>query len=71
MEPEFWSALRLIAVRQGESVTGLIRRVDCSRNGNLSSAVRVFILKELQKIIQNDQAQDDAIHGKNGKRRAF
>lgn len=71
MESEFWSVLRFIAAQRGESVAGLIRQIDYSRRGNLSSAVRVFILKELQKIIQDNQSQGDAIHGENSERGAL
>ncbi len=56
MEPEFWAVLRGISKQKGVSVAELIRQVDCSRHSNLSSAVRVFILTELQKIIQNNQS---------------
>lgn len=53
LEPEFWEALRKIATVDGISVAGLIRKIDQnlvpSQHRNLSSAIRVFILRRLQK----------------------
>ena len=52
LEPEFWSVLKDIADADGLSVAALIRQVDRnlppSAHRNLSSAVRVFILKRLR-----------------------
>ncbi len=57
LEPEFWAALRRLAARRGVSVAELIRRIDYVRQGNLSGAVRVFILRALEEDIQNYQAE--------------
>ena len=46
IEPEFWAALAEIAKARGRSVNALIAEIDRARDGNLSSAVRVFVLKE-------------------------
>ena len=46
IEPEFWAALAEIAKGRGRSVNALIAEIDRARDGNLSSAVRVFVLKE-------------------------
>lgn len=48
LEPEFWTALRDIAERRGLSINALVAEVDKGRNGNLSSALRVFVLATLQ-----------------------
>ncbi len=45
LEAAFWSALRDIAEREGCSITALIEGIDGNRTGNLSSAVRVFVLR--------------------------
>jgi predicted DNA-binding ribbon-helix-helix protein len=45
LEAEFWSALREIARRRGQSLNRLIGSVDAARSGNLSSALRVFVLE--------------------------
>jgi predicted DNA-binding ribbon-helix-helix protein len=48
LEPEFWTALRDIAERRSLSINALVAEVDKGRNGNLSSALRVFVLATLQ-----------------------
>jgi predicted DNA-binding ribbon-helix-helix protein len=52
LEPEFWDALQKIALNDGLSLAALIRQIDQtilpSDHRNLSSAIRVFILKHLQ-----------------------
>ena len=48
MEDEFWDALKSIAGSRGSSVNQLIEQVDAGHQGTLSSAIRVFILKDLQ-----------------------
>lgn len=48
LEPEFWTALRDIAERRGLSINALVAEVDKGRNGNLSSALRVFVLATFQ-----------------------
>ncbi|MEX0694277.1 MAG: ribbon-helix-helix domain-containing protein [Rhodospirillales bacterium] len=45
MEDAFWQRLGAIADTEGVSVSALIRRVDEQRTGNLSSALRVFVLE--------------------------
>jgi predicted DNA-binding ribbon-helix-helix protein len=45
LEPEFWSALRDIAGLRGTSLNRLVASVDAGRAGNLSSALRVFVLE--------------------------
>lgn len=44
LEVEFWSALRDIARGRGISLNRLVATVDEKRRGNLSSALRVFVL---------------------------
>jgi predicted DNA-binding ribbon-helix-helix protein len=45
LEAEFWAALRTIAQRRGVSLNRLVGSIDAGRNGNLSSALRVFVLQ--------------------------
>ena len=47
MEDIFWEQLKLLAERECISLNTLITRVDANRAGNLSSALRVFVLKAL------------------------
>ena len=49
LEEEFWDALRVIAERRGQSLNQIITEIDAGRSGNLSSAIRVFVLRSLQK----------------------
>ncbi|HEM47104.1 MAG TPA: aryl-sulfate sulfotransferase [Alphaproteobacteria bacterium] len=48
LEDAFWHVLRRIARQRGESVGRLIASIDRERTGNLSSALRVFVLEQLQ-----------------------
>lgn len=48
LEPEFWKVLGDIAKARGWSVNHLISDIDRTRTGNLSSALRIFVLKEVQ-----------------------
>ena len=49
LEEEFWDALKAEAAARGVSVNALIEEIDAGRAGNLSSAIRVFILTGLQR----------------------
>ncbi|HEX7970286.1 MAG TPA: ribbon-helix-helix domain-containing protein [Stellaceae bacterium] len=44
LEEAFWEDLREVARRRGTSVTAIIAAVDAERRGNLSSALRLFVL---------------------------
>jgi predicted DNA-binding ribbon-helix-helix protein len=44
LEDAFWTALAAIAERQGASINALIGEIDRGRSGNLSSAIRVYVL---------------------------
>lgn len=49
MEDAFWSVLRQIAHERELSLNALITEIDEENEGNLSSAVRVYILQHLLK----------------------
>jgi len=49
LEAEFWAALRTIARRRNLSLNRLVGSIDASRDGNLSSALRVFVLQCYQR----------------------
>lgn len=49
LEDEFWMELKKIAAQEGVSMNALITRIDKTRGGNLSSALRVYVLKKLQQ----------------------
>jgi predicted DNA-binding ribbon-helix-helix protein len=51
LEPEFWAELKRLAAVEKISLNKLVARIDASRSGNLSSALRVFVLKELKSAL--------------------
>ena len=48
LEEEFWIELKNIAKRKNTSVRQLLIQIDDAHQGNLSSAIRLFILREGQ-----------------------
>jgi predicted DNA-binding ribbon-helix-helix protein len=44
LEAAFWQGLRDIAASRGVSINALIAAIDTARSGNLSSAIRLFVL---------------------------
>ncbi len=49
IENGFWDALKDIAAAKAISVNALIEEIDRDRQGNLSSAIRLYVLGCLQK----------------------
>ncbi|MBE6447831.1 MAG: aryl-sulfate sulfotransferase [Alphaproteobacteria bacterium] len=48
LEDEFYDELKKIAAHEKKSINELVTEIDATRdNNNLSSAIRVFILKKL------------------------
>jgi predicted DNA-binding ribbon-helix-helix protein len=43
LEDEFWNGLRTIAENRRRTLSGLVAEIDQNRQGNLSSAIRVFV----------------------------
>ncbi len=48
LEAAFWRALKRLAAQDRISINKLVERIDRNRQGNLSSAVRVYILERLE-----------------------
>jgi predicted DNA-binding ribbon-helix-helix protein len=48
LEAAFWRALKRIAAQDRVSINKLVERIDRNRQGNLSSAVRVYVLERLE-----------------------
>lgn len=44
LEEPFWAALKELATKEGIGVNTLVEKIDAERTGNLSSAIRVFVL---------------------------
>ncbi|MSO75011.1 MAG: aryl-sulfate sulfotransferase [Alphaproteobacteria bacterium] len=49
LEVEFWYALAQMAADEGRSLNALIADIDKGRGGNLSSALRLHVLKHLER----------------------
>jgi predicted DNA-binding ribbon-helix-helix protein len=49
LEEPFWQALCEIAERRGQPVSALVAVIDAQRSGNLSSAIRVFVLESCRR----------------------
>ena len=47
LEDAFWEVLKELADRRGLSINQLVTEVDEGRVGNLSSALRVYALREI------------------------
>ena len=47
LEDAFWRRLRAIAKERGVSINRLVAEIDRDRDGNLSSAIRLFVLDTL------------------------
>jgi predicted DNA-binding ribbon-helix-helix protein len=45
LEPAFWEALKELAAERALSINKLIAEIDRERAGNLSSAIRVYLLR--------------------------
>lgn len=50
LEPEFWDALKEIAAGRNISVNQIVRDIDTGHQGNLSSAIRLHILRHYRTL---------------------
>jgi predicted DNA-binding ribbon-helix-helix protein len=48
VEDEFWDVLKSLAEKERQTIADLLTRIDADRPGNLSSAIRIYVLKSLQ-----------------------
>jgi len=54
LEEPFWQALKALAAERNLSLNQLAVEIDEARSGNLSSALRLYVLESLQqKLKQN------------------
>ena len=56
LEAPFWEELSSIAARRGKSISTLISEIDSSRDGNLSSALRLLVLEDFRQRLQAEPA---------------
>jgi predicted DNA-binding ribbon-helix-helix protein len=52
LEQAFWQAFKEIAILRNMSLSELVMTIDAKRNGNLSSAIRLFVLEFSQNRIE-------------------
>lgn len=53
LEKEFWSELQNLAKAKNLSINQIVTEIDKQKTtSNLSSAIRIFILKELKKTLK-------------------
>ncbi len=59
LEAEFWQALQTIAAQKGLSLPALVTTIDRQRqNSNLSSAIRVYVLRHFLPGSADSQGPD-------------
>lgn len=60
LEDAFWNAFRAIAARRGLALNALAARIDAARGPEtgLASAIRVFVLQDLQTRLAATQTPD-------------
>lgn len=64
IEDAFWTALKDIAASRGTTVAELVATVDANRrHGNLSSAVRLFVLDHFRAIAGGERQRNEASVG--------
>lgn len=61
LEEAFWAALRRIAVSKERSISELVTQIDRERTGNLSSAIRIFVLAEVAAGCDAGASQSQAV----------
>lgn len=48
LESEFWTTFRQLCAREGRPTTDVLVEIDSTRTGNLSSAIRLWVLARLR-----------------------
>jgi predicted DNA-binding ribbon-helix-helix protein len=56
LEPAFWDALKEIAASRKVSVNQIVRDIDTDHEGNLSSAIRLHILRHYRTLAARSPA---------------
>ena len=49
IEEPFWDALKRLADAQGLSMNALVTAIDAGQDGNLASAIRIHVLRALER----------------------
>lgn len=51
LEEPFWDALKELAAAEHIAINALVERIDAARTGNLSSAIRVYVLEACRRPV--------------------
>lgn len=49
LEQAFWGALQTLAVQENKTINQMVSDIDAARMGNLSSAIRVWVLEQARR----------------------
>ena len=60
LEEGFWTGLKEAAVAHNMTVNAMINEVARRERGNLSSALRLFVLNFYREQVQQDEKRDSA-----------
>ena len=60
LENAFWEALKQEAAARDQTINQIITGIDKQRYGNLSSAIRLFILKNIRSAVKQTQPKPPA-----------
>ncbi|HBU97690.1 ribbon-helix-helix domain-containing protein [Thalassospira lucentensis] len=65
LEDAFWQELLGLAEQRAVTLAELVVEIDSTRDGNLSSALRLYILRDLQARLAeaSDRGSDPALDG--------
>lgn len=57
LEQAFWEALRVLAAQEGRTINQMVSDIDAARTGNLSSAIRVWVLDQARRgLLRSEDA---------------
>ncbi len=59
LEPEFWATFRDLCARDQRSLAEVLVQIDGDRDGNLSSAIRLWVLARLRETVDLQAAGKD------------
>ena len=58
LEPEFWTAFRALCARENRTPANVLVEIDSTRTGNLSSAIRLWVLARLREVAHLPDTKD-------------
>lgn len=67
LEDAFWKGLKEIAIGRDLTLSDLVASIDTDRHhGNLSSAIRLFVLDHFRVQSSDEHSQHNDVHGSVG-----